>query len=124
MSRRIDRVERVRRLLDEAALLATELTFDEETNKKITDEIWSLANRLMKMQEEQRIELLQEQERKKYKSFDKPPVAEVISVTDHTVIIRCPYCGYKHIHGRIPGHVVAHCREKHDGNVGYVIPDV
>lgn len=121
--RKLDPVEKIRRVLDEASLLGHDLPFDQKTNAAIVDKVWLLSREIVKLEQERQERLIRERKAVRFNSFTEPPVVKVLSVTDHTVAILCPYCGQKHIHGNIPGHVVAHCLERNPDNIGYIIPE-
>ncbi len=122
--RKLDPVEKIRRILDDACIYVIDLPFDKKVKSSITDRIWLLSREIGKFEQERQEKLIREQKAARFNSFTEPPVVKVLSVTGHTVAILCPYCGQKHIHGNIPGHVVAHCLERNLDNIGYIIPEV
>lgn len=51
----------------------------------------------------------------------EPPIVIGIENKDGDMVITCPYCGKRHIHGKGEGHRVAHCLVRSRDNNGYTI---
>jgi hypothetical protein len=56
------------------------------------------------------------------------PIVPVRRRGHQLIVERCPHCGRRHVHGDggqgspgMHGHRVAHCRERKDASVGYVL---